>query len=327
MAGAGALDVARRLFPRAPHPWLDLSTTINLAAYPVGHVPPEAWSRLPEEGDLQALEEAAGRRYGVPGARAVVAAPGTHALIQWLPGLFGGRDVRLLRHGDESYERAFADADRLVRSVPHIEALHGADVAIIVNPDRVDGRAIPADALAALAGRVGGLVVDEALMDGMANAQSLVPWLPSSGLVVLRSFGSFYGLAGLRLGFAILGETHAELLRAKLGLWPVSGPALAVGRRALADEAWLAQARSRLAGGQARLMYHLRQVGATYVGASPLFCLVAHPAAPSLFEVLAEAGILVKTFEHEPGWLRFGFPGCEDDWGRLESALVSFRYR
>ena len=326
-AHGGALDVARRLFPKATQPWLDLSTGINPVAYPGGTLPATCWQSLPEATDLQALESLAGRRYGAPAGCAVVAAPGTQALIQRLPALCGGRDVRVLGHTYGEFERVFRDADRLVRVVPQPAALAGADVAIVVNPNNPDGRLVPADDLLALAKRVGTLVVDEAFIDALPPVQSVVSRLATQRTIVLRSFGKIYGLAGLRLGFALAVGDLPDQLRRMVGPWPISGPALAIGARALADTAWLDAARTRLATDAARLMFHLRHVGATRIGATPLFTLIAHPAAPNLFTALAEAGILTRPFHREPTWLRFECPGSEAGWARLEAALVTFRFR
>ena len=321
----GALDAARRLFPKAPQPWIDLSTGLNSIAYPIGAVASSAYERLPDETDLRTLEEAAARRYGAPLGLSVVAAAGTQTLIQWLPALCGGRDVRVLGHTYGEFERVFRESERLVRIVPRLEALSGADVAIVVNPNNPDGRLVPAQDLLHLANRVGMLVVDEAFMDALPPAQSVVSRLPPSRMIVLRSFGKIHGLAGLRLGFALTSPDRGYALRRMLGPWPVSGPALAIGARALVDDGWLAQTRGRLATDAARLMFLLRHIGVTPVGGTPLFRLIAHPAAPALFTALAQAGILTRPFTGQPSWLRFGFPGAEEGWQRLEAALLTFR--
>lgn len=320
----GALDLARRFFPNAPSPWLDLSTGINPVSYPIGTLSAATWERLPEVADLDALEDIARQRYRAPADSEVVGAAGTQALIQRLPDLCGGRDVRVLGRTYGEFARVFCAADRQVAIVPRLEALVGADVAIVVNPNNPDGCIVPSADLQALAGRVGMLVVDEAFMDLLPATSSVVPRAATSRTIVLRSFGKTYGLAGLRLGFAIVARNLAKRLRSLLGPWPVSAPALAIGAAALADEAWLDAARARLVRDAARLMFLLRQAGATRLGTNPLFTLIGHQAAPALFTRLAEAGILTRPFADEPSWLRFGVPGAETDWARLEAALVRF---
>ena len=318
----GALDLARTLYPLAPEPWIDLSTGINPVPYPIGPIPADAWRRLPEAADLARLEQAAAARYRAPPGAETVAAPGTQAIIQRLPQLCGSEDVRVLGRSYGEYARVFHKAGAKVTTVSTLEALAGADVAIIVNPNNPDGRLVPVEALLALTARVGALVVDEAFMD--AVPQSLVPQMPSARVVVLRSFGKMYGLAGLRLGFAVLAPDRAARLRDMLGPWAVAGPALAIGTAVLADGAWLAASHARLQGDGVRLMALLRRAGATEKGGTQLFRLVSHPAAPALFEALASHGILTRPFDDEPTWLRFGHPGSDGQWARLERALLAF---
>ncbi len=324
-AHGGALDAARRLYPAAPRPWIDLSTGINPIAYPIGDISPEAWTRLPSAAAFAALEQVAAVRYRVPPGCAVVAAPGTQAIIQRLPALCAGRDVRVLSPTYAEFAHAYRAAGAKVREVAAPDALAGADVAIIVNPNNPDCRLLTNDTLVAAARRVGSLVVDEAFVDALAPAQSVVSHLPAAGLLVLRSFGKMYGLPGARLGFAIAPRERAQALRYMLGPWPVSGPALALATRALADDDWLESARRRLAADSARLGGLLTQIGGQALGATPLFRLVAHLAAAELFATLAAHGILTRPFAEQPTWLRFGLPGREDDWARLEAALRAFR--
>ena len=320
----GALDMARAAFPRAPQPWVDLSTGINPVAYHVGELPPEAWTRLPQASELAALERVAAERYGVPPGLGLVSAPGTQAIIQRLPALFGGGGVRVLGHTYGEYERVFRDADVRVRRVATVEALAGADVAIVVNPNNPDGRLVAQTELLALAGRVGALVVDEAFMDAYPAPVSIVRHQPATRVAVLRSFGKIYGLAGVRLGFAVLPLDCAERLRRMLGPWAVSGPAIAIGTAALADAAWLERTRARLATDGARLQVLLGHAGAQVIGGTPLYRLASHPAAATLFATLAAQGILTRPFKREPTRLRFGLPGTEAEWARLEAALRSF---
>lgn len=319
----GALDAARRAFPDAPEPWLDLSTGINPRPYPLGALQAESWTRLPDDEALAALEGTAAARYAAPPWSEAVAAPGTQAIIQRLPALVGGRDVRVLGRTFAEFERVFSAAGARVATVHAAERLAGADVAVVVNPNNPDGRLLEPAALLQLAGRVGTLVVDEAFVDALPATASLVPALPASRVVILRSFGKIYGLAGLRLGFALVPSSSAAVLRRHLGPWAVSGPAIEVGRRALADAAWLATTSARLAEDGQRLAFLLRNVGATAVGATPLFRLVSHPAAPTLFTALAKRGILVRPFAADATWLRFGLPGGAPDWTRLQTALAA----
>ena len=319
----GALDEARRLYPLAPTPWLDLSTGINPRPFPVGEVPAEAWTRLPEAEPLARLEAAARRCYRCPPDAAVVAAPGTQAIIQRLPDLLPSGDVRVLGPTYGEFARVFAAAGS-VRGVATVADLAGADVAVVVNPNNPDGRLVDPATLVALAARVGTLLVDEAFMDALDPGSSVVPYLLPRGMIVLRSFGKFYGLAGLRLGFALGAPDLVLALRERLGPWAVSGPALSVGTRALDETDWQEASRLRLVAEAARLDGLLARAGLAPVDGTPLFRLASHPRAAALFEALAEAGILVRPFAHRSDWLRFGLPGSAAAWERLAMALAAF---
>ncbi len=315
------MDAARRLYAEAALPWIDLSTGINPRPYPLGTIPAAAWAVLPEAEPLAALEALAAAHYGCSAGAEVVAAPGTQAIIQHLPGLLPGRDVRVLGPTYGEFARVYAAA---AQPVAALRDLAGADVAVVVNPNNPDGRLLEPAALVALAAQVGALVVDEAFADTLGAGQSVVPHATGSRMIVLRSFGKFYGLAGLRLGFAVAAPEAAARLRARLGPWAVSGPALLVGARALADETWQAATRSRLAHDAGCLDATLTRAGLALVGGTSLFRLARHARAPSLFHHLARAGILTRPFANEATWLRFGLPGSAAASARLEAALAAY---
>jgi cobalamin biosynthetic protein CobC len=195
----------------------------------------------------------------------------------------------------------------------------------VVNPNNPDGRIISRAALlelhARLARRGGVLIVDEAFADFDAEGESLAPSLPSSGAVVLRSFGKAYGLAGLRLGFALASPEIVAPLRGALGSWSVSGPAIAIGAQALADSDWLEATRARLGGDATRLDALLHGAGWRIIGGTRLFRLAARADARAAFERLLSAGILTRPFADMSDRLRLGIPGDENAWERLAAAL------
>ena len=205
-----------------------------------------------------------------------------------------------------------------------LDALADAPCAIISNPNNPDGRHFDAAALLALARqRVGDglLVVDESFADLEGDGLSLAPYLPLPGVLVLRSLSKSYGLGGVRLGFALAEPNIAASIRAALGPWPVSGPAVEIGPLALADRAWREAAKQRLAQDVTRLDGMLREAGMTVIGGTLLFRLGESREAASLYQRLGEGGILVRTFDYRPDWLRFGIPGGEEEWRRLSAAL------
>ena len=320
----GALDVADRLAPDAPKPWIDLSTGINPHAWPLPDLDPAVWARLPDAAALAGLERAAAARYGAPASR-IVAGPGSQAILHALARLAPAGPVGALGPTYGGYADAFGAAGRGVAEAGALTKLAACAVAVVANPNNPDGRIVAHDDLlhlhAALAKRGGLLIVDEAFCDFDAAA-SLAPRMPGAGAVVLRSFGKTYGLAGLRLGFAVASPDVAERLRAALGPWPVSGPAIAVGTQALADSAWLAATAARLDRDAARLDALLVEAGWRIVGGARLFRLAARRDAAEAFQRLMSEGILTRPFAGRPDWLRFGIPGEEAHWRRLAAALA-----
>ncbi len=321
----GNINAARRLFPDAPEPWIDLSTGINPIPYPVGDLPAAAWSRLPQPSELTELETAARAAYGAGIAAAIVAAPGTQAIIQWLPRIARAHRVGILGQTYGEHARCWRSGGADIVTAHSLADFATCDVGVVVNPNNPDGRIVEPEQLAltaaSLAMRGGLLVVDEAFMDILSPAMSLAPMLPRDGAVVLRSFGKAYGLAGLRLGFAVASPALGAKLRAAMGPWPVSGPAIDIGRRALSDRGWLTAAISRLHEDSKRLDHLLTDAGFTVVGGTPLFRLAEREDAELWFHRLGHAGILTRPFQARPGALRFGIPSGETGWARLEMAL------
>ena len=198
-----------------------------------------------------------------------------------------------------------------------------ADVVIVVNPDNPTGRVTSTSALRTIASALARkecrlLVVDEAFVDVLPETASIAPDLPPA-TIVLRSFGKTYGLAGLRLGFAIAEHSLASRIRAELGPWAISGPGLRIGKAALNDARWLVEAKIRLESDRQRLDAMLETTGFTVLGGTPLFRLVRHREAIEIVERLGSNGIHVRVLPREPLWLRFGLPANEQAWERLSA--------
>jgi cobalamin biosynthetic protein CobC len=321
----GDLGAARLLFPGAPEPFVDLSTGINPYPYPIPPLSPDLFTRLPDGAALDALAALAARAYGAPSAAHVVPAPGTQILLSLVAALVPPGRAAVLGPTYAEHVRAAARAGHRVEEVGEVARLHGVDLAVVVNPNNPDGRIVRREALLACAGDLPGLlVVDEAFMDAGPQAQSLAPDVGRGPIVVLRSFGKFFGLAGLRLGFALASPPIAARLRAGLGPWAVAGPALAIGAAALQDRSWADTTRAHLAQAALRLDQVLIGAGLEVAGGTALFRLVRARAAPALFDHLGRAGILVRPFAEQPTRLRFGLPASEPDWQRLGAALDAF---
>lgn len=306
--------------------WLDLSTGINPAPYEMPVLADDLWHRLPERALLDETLDAARGFYGVSGEAGIVAAPGTQSLIQLLPDLLPSGPVAVVSPTYGEHAHSFRQAGR---AVVEIEALADlpADcaVAVVVNPNNPDGRVFSAPELLEirkrLAGRGGCLIVDEAFAD-CGDVQSICSQTAQPGLVVLKSFGKFFGLAGLRLGFAIADAHLVARLETQLGPWAVSGPALAVAQKAMSDVAAVAAIRRSLRDKSGSLENLLRATGLNIAGSTRFFILIDHPEATALHEGLCRRGIYVRKFEYAPRWLRFGLPASDRQFQRLEGTLT-----
>jgi cobalamin biosynthesis protein CobC len=327
----GDLAAARRLFPGAPEPFIDLSTGINPNPYPLPPLPPELFMRLPEPDALAALASIAAEAYGAPSAGHVAPAPGTQILLPLVAGLVRPGRAVIVAPTYAEHVRAAALAGHSVAEIQNPDTVGDASLVIVTNPNNPDGRLFGRDNLLAVArnlnARGGLLVVDEAFMDVGPAGLSLAPDVARGGVVVLRSFGKFFGLAGLRLGFALASPSLSARLSALLGPWAVSAPALAVGANALADRNWIETTRRQLTGVAARLDAILTGADLDVIGGTALFRLVRTHAANELFQHLGGAGILLRKFPDHATWLRFGLPRDEQDWARLQIAMAGFRDR
>ena len=326
MQHGGDLGEAASRFGGCDSAWLDLSTGINPHPWPVpDRLREQGWTRLPSGADLASLIAAARAAYGVPARAVLAAAPGTQTVIQWLPCLAPKHPVSIVGPTYTEHETVWRSHGFEVQPIRSLaEAGDGARHLVVVNPNNPDGRIVGrAELLAAAAGcrRHGTwLVVDESFAD-VDPACSIIRDCGELPILVLRSFGKFYGLAGLRLGFAIAAPSIAEKIARALGLWPVSGPAIAVGAAALADADWAEKARLQLAGEAQALDKILEGAGLEVIGGTSLFRLVKHREAGRLHEALASRRIWTRRFLWSSELLRIGLPPDEAARQRLAGAL------
>lgn len=323
----GNLAMARALFPQAPEPWIDLSTGINPHSYPHTPIPGNVFARLPEPSSLERLKTVAAEAYQAPSPSHIAAGPGTQILLPIIAELVAADGkAAILSPTYAEHARAATMAGFEVLETDDLDQLATASLAVIVNPNNPTGRIVSTDDILALAeiirAKGGLLVVDEAFMD-VSEAQSVAGAVGEGGLVVLRSFGKFYGMAGLRLGFAIGHPDITVKIEERLGPWAVSGPALHVASEALADADWQAAMRVRLSADAARLDAALSAAGIPVFGGTSLFRFIRDKRAQGVFQHLGEHGIMTRRFDDRPDDLRIGLPE-EKDWSRLEEALVGF---
>jgi cobalamin biosynthetic protein CobC len=314
----GNLDVAQARFGGRMEDWIDLSTGINRRPYPVPALAPRHWSALPSRSDIDALHATAQQAYATRAS--VLAVAGAQAAIQLLPRLAPAGRACILAPTYNEFARVLAGDGWQVENVGGIEALAGADLAVVVNPNNPDGRQHDPARLLALLPRVKRLVVDESFADAVPQG-SLAAEAGRAGLLVLRSFGKFYGLAGLRLGFVLGNEADVAAMAAMAGPWPVSGAAIEIGRQALRDRDWADVMRARLETDALKLDGMARTSGWKFVGGTPLFRLYDVGNATAVQERLARVRIWSRIFADKSNWLRLGIPGDETEWTRLAAAL------
>lgn len=319
----GRLRAAATRFRIPLADWLDLSTGIHPAGWTVPDVPPAVWARLPEDDD--GLEAAASAYYGCDSLLPVA---GSQAAIQALPALLRPGRVGVIRPGYAEHAHAWRRAGHEVIGVAPETFAQGPgfeswDVLVAINPNNPTGDRFAPELLLAwherLAARGGWLVVDEAFMDSTPEF-SLAGFCPRPGLIVLRSLGKFFGLAGVRAGFVLAESDLLERLADLLGPWAVTGPSRWVARQALTDRGWQAVERRRLPENARRLADLLTAGGLAPSGGCALFQWCPAADAAERHESLARQGILARLFDDPPG-LRFGLPGSEPAWARLEQAL------
>lgn len=316
---------AAAAYPDAPRPWLDLSTGINPEPWRGPRAAEAELNRLPDPGALVALETAAASAFGAMPERTAATA-GAEAAIRLLPLLLGVRSVEIVGPTYGAHAEAWRAAGMATRLIAADQAAASqAGVLVIVNPNNPDGRLTRRADLIAMArarsaeGRW--LVVDESFIE--CAPDDSVSDVVEPGLIVLRSFGKFYGLAGVRLGFMLAAPDLVLRLRALQGDWPVGADAVAMGRRAYADGAWRTRTEAVLADRADQLDDMLARAGFAIIGGTSLFRMTRTPHAARWFQHLCRVGILTRPFDHAPDGLRFGMPS-ERDLPRLARALEAF---
>lgn len=320
----GALVSASERYGVALGDWLDLSTGINPHPYPLPKFADADFHRLPEPAALDDLVATARAAYGAGAGLMMAPVPGSDLALRLLPLLGPAGDVAIVAPTYSGHAEAWRSMGRAVHDAASLEeGVARASLVVIVNPNNPDGRSVAPeillDAAERLAKRGGLLIVDEAFAD-IAPALSVIPHLRKQPILVLRSFGKFYGLAGLRLGFVVgAGETVGRL-KALVGDWPVSGPAITLGRKALADSDWQSATRERLHEARMRLTALLTAAGLEIEGGTDLFVLLRTPSAIAIHEALARRGIWTRIFADQPGRIRIGLPP-DEEFGRLTIAL------
>lgn len=315
----GDMGLAINSFGGIEADWIDLSTGINRAPYPIDNVDNNSWRSLPRSDAHARLLDAARIEYDTDWA--LVALPGAQAAIQLLPHLRIRGAARILAPTYNEFEAALTNVGWHVDQVPDVAGLTGANLAVVVNPNNPTGTVFTPEMLSDIARSVDLLVVDESFADATPE-RSLLSHPTPQNVIVLRSFGKFFGLAGLRLGFAAGPRDLIEKMTAAAGPWCVSGPALEIGARAFADTSWQAETRARLATETARIDAIAVAASWQCIGGTALFRLYETSDAKAAQDTLARAQIWSRIFPYSDSWIRLGLPGNSSEWQRLEAALT-----
>jgi cobalamin biosynthetic protein CobC len=323
----GKLRAAAQRFGRDPSDWLDLSAGLNPVGYPAPALTADAWQRLPETDP--ALLAAACAYYGAP---RMLTMAGTQAAIQLLPQLRAPSRVVVSAPSYAEHAHHWARHRHTMREVAYADldaAVDGCDVLVVCNPNNPTGELIAPEILLGwaerLAARGGWLVVDEAFAD-TAPANSVCAASDAPGLIVLRSLGKFFGLAGVRVGFVAAEAALLDALADLAGPWCISGPAQQIAIAALRDHAWQTDARARLLADGARLHALLATHGIASHGCA-LFQWWSETQAPAFWQHMAERGILVRLFTNAAHGIRLGLPPDDASWRRLTTALTQWTDR
>ena len=303
----GGLDAAIAKYGGARADWLDLSTGINPVPYPLPEFGADTWTALPDKAAFDRLYSLARHYWHVPPEAAIIGATGASAIIAALPRLITPAQVSIPGPTYNEHGAAFQAAGWTLSQDP-------SHAIVAVHPNNPDGHLWQAKELDAPF-----VIIDESFCD-IAPTQSLIELAKRPGTVLLKSFGKFWGLAGLRLGFAIGDPDIIAKLTDLLGPWQISGPALCIGAEALSDPQWADATRARLATDAARLDDLVTASGAELLGGTTLFRLYKVKDARAAQDHLAQHHIWSRIFPYANDWLRLGLPP-HDRWDQLEAAF------
>ncbi len=306
----GGLDVAINQYGGTRSDWLDLSTGINPNPYPIPDIPLHYWHVLPDEGPKARLLEAARKFWNVPNGAKIVAASGVSAIIAQLPNLVDETRVSIINPTYNEFAASFAGRDWSLQQ--------HAPVQVRVHPNNPDGRLFSRAEIDNQHDRL--TIIDESFCD-IYPESSFIDLADKPDHIILKGTGKFWGLAGLRLGFAITTPDLAGKLIQCLGPWNISGPAQFIGQKALSDQTWVACTRTELATMAKQLRDILIQNGLTALGGTDLFQLAETTSAITLHDHLCQNHILTRIFPYSEKWIRLGLPANITELSRLNDAL------
>jgi cobalamin biosynthetic protein CobC len=300
--------------------WLDLSTGIAPFSYPIPAIPPALWRQLPQKNE--ALMQAAKKYYR---CEQLLVTNGSQSIIKALPALWHAFNrqsttVYLPQRGYKEHAHAWETAGYQLHfyqdNLPAIDLLDENSILVIINPNNPTGKVFSRETIMCYQKKIkklnGLLVVDEAFIDVLNPEDSIASDVNDQHTLVLRSFGKFFGLAGIRIGFLVANSYWCEIFSEHMGPWQVNGPAQFIAEQALADEPWQQIQKRRLKECRQQQQYFLLEIFGpdiiTNIGGSDLFLTMSfhqpHWAA-KCYHLLCQQGLYVRLSD-EQDTLRFG---------------------
>lgn len=306
----GGIDAAISIFGGARSDWIDLSTGINPVSYPFSDIPTPVWHDLPDSKAMQGLFAAARAFWDAPKETEIVAASGVSQIIAAIPLLSAAGKVSIMKPTYNEHEAAFKAQNWTVSG--------SGSAAVFVHPNNPDGRLFTPEDLPLDTADL--IIIDESFCDTCPD-QSLIAMANQENVIVLKGLGKFWGLGGLRLGFAIGMPNLIEKLKDLLGPWPVSGPAIQIGTEALSDRDWAESMLRSLDENTVKLDHLMTDTNASVIGGTSLYRLYSVKSAKDFQSHLAKHHIWSRVFPYSQTWVRLGLPSHPHDWARLEKVL------
>lgn len=318
----GNLDEAAQAYGFEPGMMHDLSTGIAPMSYQMPLPASDAYQALPLASDMEALCKVARACYRVPDAASLCVGGGSQALLAALPYLFASCLVWCPEPTYNEHHYRWEKASHQVDG--GLSCPQEAKIIILGQPNNPTGRLWQADEIARYLAHVkqcdGLLIIDEAFVDIMPEHSSC-QIAGDEALVILRSVGKFYGLAGLRVGFAIGGANFIARLQDEIGPWPVSQPALLVAKTALADKDWQARHLAKLQEICDWQSDVLAKAGFEIITSMALFITIRHKRMAAFHHHLASHGYWTRIYQNDKQMMRLGLLAPDCDRQQFESLL------
>lgn len=307
----GNIDKAISIYGGKVNDWIDLSTGINPDCYPIPKFSNTDWRNLPTLTEIEKLESLIKSEFNT--FSSVMLTPGSQIAISLLPTLLKKQIVGIIEPTYSDYFESFENAGFKVCSCSNIQELLKSKIAIIVNPNNPDGKNYDIKDLLLLSEKVNLLIVDESFIEA-SNTSSIISYIKqkTNNIIVIKSFGKLYGLAGLRLGFVFSGEGFISKFKKIFSFWPVSKVSIKIASRAIKDKKWMINTQIKLKKKTIILDEIMKSINFKLIGGTNLFRLYSTPNSISSHRFLAKKFIWSRIFSYSRKWLRLGIPSDED---------------